>query len=224
MNAGRLARVYRWIEYAAFGRALERCRFAHLEALQVARQVLVLGEGDGRFVARLLQVNQGARVEVVESSGEMLRVAREHVGEAERVTWYRMDAVRGPLPEGPFDAVVTHFFLDCLEEAEAAVVVREAAGRLVPGGVWVMSEFRVPKNGLRRWHARLWLWVMYRFFAMTTGLRARRVPEWERMLREAGLQRKARVEARWGLLTAELWLGEDRIGCHTKPPVETAAY
>ena len=205
MNADRLARVYRWVEYAAFGLALERCRFAHLGALAGATRVLVLGEGDGRFVARLLRENRGARVEVVESSKEMLRVARGRVGEDERVRWLQADAVRGPLPEGPFDAVVTHFFLDCFGEAEAARVVREAARRLEPGGVWVISEFCDGGRGWRGVHARAWLWAMYRFFAATTGLRARRLPGWEGMLREAGLRREARVEERWGLVVGEVW-------------------
>ncbi len=205
MNADPLARVYRWLEYAAFGRALARCRFAHLGALTGARRVLILGEGDGRFVARLLRENRGARVEVVEASGEMVRVAKARVGEDERVRWHQTDAVREPLPEGPFDAVVTHFFLDCFGEAEAAVVVREAARRLEPGGVWVMSEFSEGGAGWRGWHARAWLWAMYRFFAWTTGLRARRVPGWEGMLREAGLRREARVAERWGLVVGEVW-------------------
>ncbi|MEP7365276.1 MAG: class I SAM-dependent methyltransferase [Acidobacteriota bacterium] len=205
MNADPLARVYRWVEYAAFGRALERCRFVHLGALAGARRVLVLGEGDGRFVARLLRENHGARVEVVESSGEMVRVARARVGEDARVVWHRMDAVRGPLPEGPFDAVVTHFFLDCFSGAEAAVVVREAARRLEAGGVWVISEFCDGGRGWRGIHARAWLWVMYRFFWLTTGLRVRRLPGWQGMLEEAGLRREKRQLWRWGLLTAEVW-------------------
>lgn len=205
MNADPLARVYRWLEYAAFGRALERCRFAHLGVLRDARRVLVLGEGDGRFLERLLQVNREARVEVVESSVEMARVARARAGAEERVGWHQMDAVRGPLPEGPFDAAVTHFFLDCLGEEEARMVVRETSRRLEAGGVWVVSEFSEGGAGWRKWHARAWLWAMYRFFAWTTGLRVRRLPEWEAMLEKAGLRREARTDARWGLLTAQMW-------------------
>jgi SAM-dependent methyltransferase len=205
MNADRLARVYRWVEYAAFGRTLERCRFAHLGELAAARRVLVLGEGDGRFVERLLGVNRGVRVEVVEASREMVRLAGERVGPDGRVLWHRMDAAKGPLPEGPFDGVVTHFFLDCFGEKEARVVVRVAAGRLEAGGVWVISEFCEEGRGWRGVHARAWLWAMYRFFAWTTGLRARRVPGWEAMLEAEGLRRERRAEWRWGLVAGEVW-------------------
>ena len=54
----RLARPYRWLEYAAFGRVLLRCRYDLLPWLADARRVLTVGEGDGRFVAELVRVCQ----------------------------------------------------------------------------------------------------------------------------------------------------------------------
>ena len=54
MNADRIASGYRWLEYAAFGLALEQARFDFLSRAAGARRVLILGEGDGRFLARLL--------------------------------------------------------------------------------------------------------------------------------------------------------------------------
>src|SRR5690606_35643402 len=44
----RVARIYHALERLAFGRALERARFALLPALAGCRDVLVLGDGDGR--------------------------------------------------------------------------------------------------------------------------------------------------------------------------------
>ena len=55
MNIDRLARWYRWIEYASFGRALERRRFAFLDRLATAHDILVLGEGDGRISSSCLR-------------------------------------------------------------------------------------------------------------------------------------------------------------------------
>jgi hypothetical protein len=49
MNADRIARSYRWLEYAAFGFELERARFDFLEHAAGARRVLVLGEAMGDF-------------------------------------------------------------------------------------------------------------------------------------------------------------------------------
>ncbi len=51
VNCDRIARWYRWIEYAGFGRALERRREAFLDDVSDARRVLALGDGDGRALA-----------------------------------------------------------------------------------------------------------------------------------------------------------------------------
>ena len=51
----KLARPYRWLEYLAFGRALEGCRLDLLPWLGGARRVLTIGEGEGRFVAELVR-------------------------------------------------------------------------------------------------------------------------------------------------------------------------
>ena len=79
MNADRIASSYRWLEYAAFGLALERARFDFLPRAADARRVLILGEGDGRFLAQLLECNRYATVAVIESSARMIELARRAV-------------------------------------------------------------------------------------------------------------------------------------------------
>ena len=61
VNCDPLARWYRWLEYAAMGRALERRRFEFLPGMAQARRVLILGEGDGRFLTRVIAPDQRRR-------------------------------------------------------------------------------------------------------------------------------------------------------------------
>ena len=51
MNCDGIARCYRWLEYGMFGRALEQTRLEYLELAANARHCLILGDGDGRFLA-----------------------------------------------------------------------------------------------------------------------------------------------------------------------------
>jgi SAM-dependent methyltransferase len=207
MNADGIAASYRWLEYAAFGRELEYARFDYLDRARDARRVLILGEGDGRFLARLLESNRRACVDVVESSARMIALARGRVPESERAraAFHQINAARDPLPDGPFDLVVTHFFLDILTACEAEAVVSKAGARFSPGGAWLLSEFQAPRARIARVHARAWLAAMYGFFSIATGLQASQLPEYRRMLERAGLVETEHRERRWGLIRSQVW-------------------
>jgi ubiquinone/menaquinone biosynthesis C-methylase UbiE len=207
MNADRIAGSYRWLEYAAFGSALEQARFDFLSRASKAGRVLILGEGDGRFLARLLQCNRHASVVVIESSARMIQLARQRVPAMEqpRVEFHHMDVVAQRLPDGPFDLAVTHFFLDSLNCRDTEAVISEASAKLAQGAVWLVSEFQESAAGIRRLHARLWLRVMYSFFAISTGLRASQLPPYRDLLQRAGLAEVEHRERRLGLIRSQVW-------------------
>jgi SAM-dependent methyltransferase len=207
MNADRVARIYRWLEYAAFGTALERARFEFLSHTVEARRVLILGEGDGRFLARLLECNREASVAVVDTSARMIELARARLANDDRarVEFHHRNAANGWLPCGPFDLVVTHFFLDVLDESGAAATIANLSSLVSPGARWLISEFQVPDGGLRALHARIWLSVMYRFFAVTTGLRTTKLPAYRERLTCAGFSEIDYRERRLGLIRSQAW-------------------
>ncbi len=211
MNADPLARWYRWIEYAAFGGALERSRFAFLDRLSQARRILILGEGDGRALQRLLELNRRNDVEihVVERSAEMIALARRRIVSAPQVRFLQQDAIASGTvwQAAHYDAAVTQFFLDCCSEAEARDVIGRVNEALTPGAIWLVTDFAVPEDRgrLARLHARVWLRAMYWFFGATTGLQTQKLPPMTRLLEEAGLQRTECQEDRAGLIRSEVW-------------------
>ncbi len=207
MNADRIAGSYQWLEYAAFGLALERARFDFLSHAAAARRVLILGEGDGRFLARLLGSNGRASITVIETSARMIDLARRRVPSSERsrVEFHQMDAVAGCWPEGPFDLAVTHFFLDILDCRDAETVIFKVAALLTPGAGWLVSEFQEPASGVPRLHSRLWLRAMYGFFSATAGLHVSKLPPYRDFLRRAGLTEIDHRERRLGLIRSQVW-------------------
>lgn len=204
MNADPLARIYRALEYLAFGRSLEHCRYSLVEPAATAKHILLLGEGDGRFLAQLLARNAEAQVDVVDVSERMLALARARVAPQDlpRVRFLHQDALEA-LPLLTYDAIVTNFFLDCLTTDETRQFIRSTARLLDPHGCWLVGEFHLPPVGIRRWHAKVWLTVMYRFFAFSTGLRARQIPDYPAEFANAGLRRREQQFWRGKLLTAE---------------------
>jgi ubiquinone/menaquinone biosynthesis C-methylase UbiE len=205
MTFDTFARWYRPVEYLAFGRALERARFRYLPRLAEARSILILGEGDGRALARIQQLAPLAEIDVVEASAGMIALARQRTGDSALVRFHHQNALAADLPENAYDAVITLFFLDCFGETEARLLIGRLAAALRAGGIWLVSDFSIPDYGWQHWHARLWVSAMYLFFRWTTGLEARALPPMAELLQQAGLHRIEQQDRRAGLIRSELW-------------------
>lgn len=204
----RLARPYLWLERLAFGRALERCRLFYLPRLGDRRQALVLGDGDGRFLAQLLTENTDLRADAVDLSPAMLRRLQSRCLRASPTAHLRLrlrqqDACTFAPTCAP-DLVVTHFFLDCLTQTEVARLAARIASTLAPGAIWLVSDFRIPPGHLRL-PAKLLVRFLYLAFRIATGLRTTRLPDHDRSLTAAGLERIASHKSLFGLLFTELW-------------------
>jgi len=204
-NFNCLAQSYRWLEYAAFGLSLERCRFDLLGWLDNAQHVLTLGEGDGRFVAELIHRNPGVRVDCVEGSARMIDLARVRLPREAQVTFHHADARTWKFPQARYDAVVTCFFLDCFSDETLSRLIPSIAASIRPGGDWFVAEFRQPRKGIPSWRARFWLALMYYFFRRVTRMEARCLPKWEGILRDLGAVAGETMDRQRGLLRSRQW-------------------
>ena len=207
----RIARPYRWLEYLTLGKALENCRNHYLPQLLDQRQALVLGDGDGRFFARLLACNPQLHADAVDISATMLQLLRQRSeatapNVALRLRTHQANALTFPLQssEASYDLVVTHFFLDCLTQPELNTLVTRIAPTLAPGALWLISDFRIPAGPMRL-PAKLLVRSLYLAFRLLTGLRTTRLPDHTTPLTQSGLTRIAHQHRLAGLLTTELW-------------------
>lgn len=209
-NFDRLAPAYQTLERLTFGGLLHWCRTAHLGELRACRRALVLGDGDGRFLADLLRANPHIEVDSVDISPGMIALARERVarvpGGAARARFRVADVRTDPLPAAGYDLVVTNFFLDCFPPGELESVVGRAASACAPGALWVDGDFRVPASGWLRPVAKLLLAGMYAFFRLTTHLSTRTLTDPAPALTEMEFVRSTEVSRLRGFLTARLWV------------------
>jgi ubiquinone/menaquinone biosynthesis C-methylase UbiE len=205
----RLARHYHTLERLAFGRDLERARFQHLELLQNVDDILVLGEGDGRCLARLLRLAPHARIHCVDASAAMLnRASRRLSGrDRPRVTLTCADALSVELPVSAYDAVTTLFFLDCFTNREIRAMVPRIRRSLRSECQWLFADFAIPRAGWARLRARIWLTFLYAFFRWQTGLSARSLPDAEDAIIDAGFVPVSTLELQHGLLRSVAFRG-----------------
>jgi cyclopropane fatty-acyl-phospholipid synthase-like methyltransferase len=205
-NFDRIARPYRWLEYLTFGPTLTHCRNHFLPALADRRHALALGDGDGRFLTHLLAANPQLQANAVDTSPAMLHLltSRAHaVHAAARLHTHHADALTFA-PTGPYDLIVSHFFLDCLTQPELTTLITRLTPHLAPNALWLVSDFRIPR-GRFCLPARPLVRSLYLAFRLTTGLRVTRLPDHASALAAAGLTRTAQSLSLGGLLTTELW-------------------
>ena len=105
-----------------------------------ARTILELGIGTGETAKRVLADHPDARLTAIDSSEEMLERAHTVVPEAE-LTLARLE---DPLPDGPFDLVVSALAVHHLDGPGKQDLFRRIAAVLEPGGTFVLADVVVP--------------------------------------------------------------------------------
>jgi SAM-dependent methyltransferase len=205
-NFDALALHYRWIEAATFGPLLQWCRTALLPQMLTAQRALVLGDGNGRFLAELLAANSSVGVDAIDISPAMVKLARQRIAANERVRFHIADARLASFPLGSYDLIVTNFFLDCFGPHDLERLIPSLAATLEPGGRWVVGDFRLPARGWPRIAGRAALAAMYAFFQLTTRLPARQLVDPSPFLRSAGLSLDSEKSRLGGFLSARLWV------------------
>lgn len=208
MSFDRLAPYYRIMEFLAAGGELQHCRLAFLDDIPVPRRVLLAGEGHGRFLPECVGRFPDAEIVVVDLSLRMLQIARARTS-SDRVTFVHADFLEWDAPRGKFDLIVTNFFLDCFPPDELAAVVEKLGEFATPDAEWLLADFQIAPAGPARWRSRVILTMLYRFFAIVTGIRARALAPPDAALEKAGFTRLRRVTREWGLLKSEWWRRTD---------------
>ena len=104
--------------------------------LRVSR-MLDLGAGTGETSRRYLEARPDVRVVAVDASEAMLRIAADVLGAQAEL---RQGRLEDPLPEGPFDLIVSALAVHHLDGAGKADLFTRIAERLAPRGRFVMGD------------------------------------------------------------------------------------
>ena len=116
IDYSRVAGAYRWLEILVFSSSLQKARLSYLDALLQSLikvecpSIAVVGDGDGSFLVELLKCEQGFKIDYIDCSHGMLRVAQKRAGHDSRVAW-RCEQFEGRSQKS-YDAIVCHFVLN----------------------------------------------------------------------------------------------------------------
>lgn len=131
-----------------------------IEALSLGgrpiRRVLDLGAGTGMLTERVAAAFPAARITLLDGSEAMLAEARGRLGDGERFTYLHGD-LRDPLPDGPWDAVVSTLAIHHLRDPDKRALFARLFEALPPDAVFVNGDQVAAPSGLfadhyLRWH------------------------------------------------------------------------
>jgi tRNA (cmo5U34)-methyltransferase len=189
-----VAPFYPGLERLVFGTRLDDARQTFLLEILKANQVLLVGEGNGRFLKLLNMRKFRGRIRVVEKSSMMIRLAKDRLGPLEELDleFVQGDFRRCQLGRG-FDCVVTHFFLDLFSPPAQLAIIEKFAQLSDEKATWINVDF-IPA---RSWRGRALMWWQYCFFRAVSRIETKSCSD----------ELPAALESGWSLIEAVPYLG-----------------
>lgn len=177
-----VSHVYDRMANLFFGTTLHDAQCHFISVVPERSNVLIVGGGTGEFLRALLQQKQNVTITYVDASSEMISLARLQVKDDRRVVFIHgtQDSVPSDLKA---DVIITPFFLDLFRDHSLNKVIGKLHSVANGNAIWIATDFT--ETG--RISHRLLLWVMYRFFRITSHIEARRLPAWESHLSNVGI-------------------------------------
>ncbi len=204
MSFDRVAPFYRFLEISVFGEKLQKARLAFLGTIDPPRRVLIVGEGDGRFLREFRRVFPSCEIDCVEASARMIALARARV-DGDGIRFLHIDLLEWVPPPGRYDLVVTHFFLDCFDERRLARVMQVIALVTESQAQWLVADFDTPPGPVASVVGRVLIALMYSFFRATAGLETARLVDPAPFISAHGFRCCAERMALSGLVRSQLW-------------------
>jgi tRNA (cmo5U34)-methyltransferase len=183
-----IADFYPPLEQIVFGSTLERARRFFARQIAEGDKVLLIGEGNGRFLFEIARQTSSASFTVVDSSARMLAAVRRRIATVDRCP--RIELVHSDIsewrsPTAHYDRVVTHFFLDLFEPDTIYRIVAKISRLATEDALWINVDFTSRNQGLPQ---KALLWMQYRFFRIFSGIEASRLFDPLPYLDQAGWQ------------------------------------
>ena len=199
-----VASFYPLLEKTIFGSTLSRARSFFISRVTEGSNILLIGEGNGRFLFELLKQTSSGSVTVVDSSARMLAAAARRlatVDHCSQIEFIHADILEWRSPVAHYDRVVTHFFLDLFTPCCLRRVVEKISRLAKEDTLWINVDFTSENQCLRQ---EVLMWAQYRFFRLSAGIQASRLFDPDPYIRHAGWKILERRSLDSGWISAHL--------------------
>lgn len=201
--------IYDGLATLTFAGAIHRAQVSLLPRVSQIDSALVIGGGTGWFLLELLSRTAVKRVTYVDLSEKMLgksiaMLERKHPEWRDRVEFRLGSEESLTASDGPYDLIVTNFFLDLFNDENCVQVASILRRHLAADGQWLFVDFHVPERGWRRGAALALFKVMFTFFNVLSNMESRHPPNYAAVFERIALQEYAREDFYGTMIRAKL--------------------
>jgi ubiquinone/menaquinone biosynthesis C-methylase UbiE len=190
-----IASFYPLLEKIVFGSTLNEARRVFLPRVTEGSKILLIGEGNGRFLFEMVRQTSSASVTVVDSSARMLAAASRRIATVDgrsRIELIHADVLEWKSPAGLYDRIVTHFFLDLFPPYRIRRIVEKISRLATEDALWINVDFTSESQSLPQ---RFVMWAQYRFFRIFAGIEAPRLFD----------SRPSMLDTGWEIVEKRVW-------------------
>lgn len=190
----RVASIYDELASLVFGKSIREAQRCFLTEIKEGSQVLIIGGGTGWILQDLSRL-KNCSITYLEASPAMLKMAKQRylILQSEFASQKtEVIFVQGSVSALPstatFGVIMSFFLLDVYPNPEARVLMKTLNALLLSRGLWLYADFEKSENPIARAWQLPFLWLMYRFFQITTNLKNNRLPDLKRLFSELELR------------------------------------
>ncbi len=215
-----IASFYSLLEQTVFASTLSQARRIFMTQVRAGNHILLIGEGNGRFLFEALKQTSATSFTVVDSSARMLAAAARRIAAVDlcpHVELIHADILEWQSPASCITTrVVTHFFLISSGRIVSAESLRAISRLATEDALWINVDFTSENQDLRQ---KFLMWIQYRFFQVFAEIESDRLFDPRPWIQQAGWDILETKSLDSGWISAQLMFRHSRpkLRCPNKP-------
>jgi 2-polyprenyl-3-methyl-5-hydroxy-6-metoxy-1,4-benzoquinol methylase len=164
-----IAPFYDNISALVFRNKIFESQISYLNEIPSNSTILFIGGGSGKTLKNLLELKPNCKVDYIESSEKMMKLAKVATKSSSRVNFILGSG--SLIPDKEYDVILTFFFLDLFQESRLKSIHNILDKKLKPKGIWLVSDFEVAS---KLWTKTLEL-IMFSFLKIITRIESQEI-------------------------------------------------
>ncbi|WP_242927009.1 class I SAM-dependent methyltransferase [Pontibacter vulgaris] len=189
----KVAPFYDRLAKLVFGNAQQQAQHFLLQFIPQHARVLIIGGGSGWVLEQVLKYSQASYILYLEASPNMLRLAQQryqHAGiKPDTIVEFRLGTEAELRPADVFDVILTPFLLDLFPPQRLYQLMLRLNTALSANGLWLFTDFWLQPTP--PFWQQLLVKSMYLFFGTVSGVKANKLPDYQKHFEELNLQQVA---------------------------------